>query len=128
MRHQRNRLIELNIGEHQTRSNVLRSMLTNLIKYGRVTTTNKKAKALKAYADHFFARLVGYTTSKAEADAKRESIKYVKSVVFSEEEGKKVMNEILPKYLAGNRNGGYVNAFKLGFRKGDSAEKLMITL
>ena len=48
MRHQRNRLIELNLGEHITRSNFLRSMLTNLIKFGRITTTNKKAKATKA--------------------------------------------------------------------------------
>jgi len=103
-------------------------MLTNLIKYGRVTTTDKKAKALKAYADHFFARLIGYTADKQEADSKRESIKFVKSVVWTEEEGKKVLNELVPNYINSNRKGGYVTAFKLGFRKGDSAEKIMITL
>lgn len=100
MRHQRNRLIELNIGEHQTRSHVLRSMLTNLIRHGRITTTNKKAKAVKAYADNFFARLVGYGNDK---DGLRNAIAYTKSVVFSEAEGKKAMQEIAPKF-AGSKH------------------------
>ena len=125
MRHQRNRLIELNIGEHQTRSNVLRSMLTNLIRYGRITTTNKKAKAVKAYADNFFSRLVWYGT---DTDGKRNAVAFVKSVVFSEEEGKKAIQEIAPKFLGSKHVGGYTQMFKLGFRKGDSAEKIMITI
>ena len=125
MRHQRNRLIELNLGEHITRSNFLRSMLTNLIKFGRITNTKKKAKATKAYADHFFARLAGYGDSQ---DGLRNAIAYTKSVVWTEEDGKKVMNELVPKYRDAKYNGGYTQMFKLGFRKGDSAEKIMITL
>lgn len=125
MRHQRNRLIELNIGEHQTRSNVLRSMLTNLIRYGRITTTNKKAKAVKAYADNFFSRLVWYS---ADADGKRNAVAFVKSVVFSEEEGKKAIQELAPKFIWSKHVWGYTQMFKLGFRKGDSAEKIMITI
>jgi large subunit ribosomal protein L17 len=100
-------------------------MLTNLIKFGRITTTNKKAKAVKAYADHFFARLVGYGTDK---DGTRNAIAYIKSVVWTEEDGKKALLELAPKYAASNHVGGYTQMFKLGFRKGDSAEKIMITL
>jgi len=58
-------------------------MLTNLIRNGRITTTNKKAKAVKAYADNFFARLVGYGS---DTDGRRNAIAYVKSVVFTEAE------------------------------------------
>lgn len=125
MRHQRNRLIELNTGEGITRSNLLRSMLTNLIRYDRITTTNKKAKAVKAFADHFFAKIVGYGT---ESDGKRNAISYIKSIVWTEEEGKKALNILAPRYAWSNHVGGYTQMFKLGFRKGDTAEKVMIKL
>ncbi|MBP6911028.1 hypothetical protein KBC03_05585 [Patescibacteria group bacterium] len=54
MRHKHNKLIELTTGEHQTRSNLLRTMLTNLIRTGEMTTTSKRAKVMKSYADKFF--------------------------------------------------------------------------
>lgn len=125
MRHQRNRLIELNLWEHVTRSNLLRTMLTNLIKNDHLTTTNKKAKALKAFADHFFSRLVNYGT---EPDGVRNAISYIKSVVFTEEEGKKALNILTPRFAESKRTGGFTEMYKTGFRKGDTAEKIMIKL
>lgn len=125
MRHQRNRLIDLNMWEHVTRSNLLRSMLTNLIRNGRITTTNKKAKAVKAYADNFFARLVGYGS---DTDGRRNAIAYVKSVVFTEAEWKKALEEITPRLIESKRVWGFTEMFKLGFRKGDTAEKIMIKI
>lgn len=125
MRHQRNRLIDLNMWEHITRSNLLRSMLTNLIKSGHITTTNKKALAVKAYADNFFSRLVAYGTSE---EGRRNAIAFVKSVVFTEEEGKKALFEITPRLIDSKRTWGYTEMYKIGFRKGDTAEITMIKI
>lgn len=108
-----------------TRHHLLRSMLTSLIKYGRITTTSKKAAAVKAYADNFFSRLVGYANQK---DGTRNAIAYIKSVVYTEDEGKKALNELTPKFVESNIISWFTRSFKLGFRKGDTAEKVMITL
>ena len=57
MRHHYNRFLELNTGV-QKKSNVVRNMLTSLVKHKRVTTTSKKAKVLRYEAEKFFAKLV----------------------------------------------------------------------
>ena len=126
MRHQRNRLIDINNGESMSRSHLLRSMLTSLIKHGRVTTTSKKAKALKAYTDNFFAKLVWYMSDKD--NGTRHAIALIKSVVYSEEDGKRALNERTPRFVESKKIGWYTEMFKLWFRKGDTAEKIMIKL
>lgn len=129
MRHKQNKLIELTTGEHQTRSNLLRTMLTNLIRTGEMTTTSKRAKVMKSYADKFFGRLVGLFDMYAdEKDVRREAIRIVKSTVFSEAEGKKVIEELMPKYKAAGKKFGYVADYKVGHRKGDGAEKVLLRL
>jgi ribosomal protein L17 len=78
----------------------VRQLLTNLIKNGKTTTTPKRAKVLKSEVDTFFARLIKINTKLDEKDARRESIRYIKSLIFGEAEGKKVLNILLPKYKA----------------------------
>lgn len=129
MRHKQNKLIELTTGEHQTRSNLIRTMLTNLIRTGEMTTTSKRAKVMKSEADKFFARLVNlFDLYKDEKDVRREAIRIVKSTIFSEAEGKKVIEELLPKYKASGKKSGYVADYKVGHRKGDGAEKVLLRL
>jgi hypothetical protein len=48
-----------------------------------------------------------------EATANRESIRYVKSLIFTEKEGKKVINELLPKYLTEGKTSGFVMNVKM---------------
>ncbi len=91
-------------------------MLTNLVTSGYITTTPKRAKVLKAYADHFFARLVKLHAERPE-DAARESVRYVKSVIWTEDAGKKVVSELVPAYISQSRTSGYIANYKLGFRK-----------
>jgi ribosomal protein L17 len=93
-------------------------MLTNLVKNGRVVTTPKRAKVLKAEADAFFSKLLNYSTRYDESSAKRECIRYVKAVIFGKEEGKKVIEKMLPKYQESKQK-SFVKDYKLGFRKGD---------
>ena len=129
MRHKHNKLIELTTGEHQTRSNLIRTLLTNLVRTGELTTTSKRAKVLKSEADKFFARLVRLFDLYAdEKDVRREAIRIVKSTIFSDAEGKKVVDELLPKYRAEGKKGGFVADYKLGYRMGDGAEKILVRL
>ena len=127
MQHRKNKLLELNTGA-KSKNVYIRQMLTNLVRNGKVTTTAKRAQVLKAYADSFFARLVANTTSYAEKDALRENIRYVKSEIFSEPEGKKVINDLLPKYIESGKKSGFVTSFRLGYRVGDGAEKILLKL
>ncbi len=129
MRHKDNKLIELRLGEYQTRSNVVRTMLTNFVREGHMTTTSKKAKVLKAEADTFFGNLLKmFDTYKDENDVRREAIRYVKSVICGETEGKKVVNDILPALRKTGKRSGFVAAYKLGHRAGDGAEKILLRL
>jgi ribosomal protein L17 len=116
MRHHSDKLIQLATGQYQTRSNVLRTLLTNLVTSGYIVTTPKRAKVLKAYADHFFGRLIKLHVERPD-DATREAIRYVKSVIWTEDAGKKVTTQLVPEYLGQKRTSGYVANHKLGFRK-----------
>jgi ribosomal protein L17 len=63
-----------------------------------------------------------------EATARREAIRYVKSLIYTEKEGKKVVDELLPKYVGEKKESGYVMNVKLGPRPGDAAEKILVRL
>jgi len=81
MRHQNNKLIQLSTG-NKKRSLFVRTLLTNLVKNGAVTTTPKRAKVLKAEADSFFSNLVRIDSKYEEKDAKRECINMIKSTIY----------------------------------------------
>lgn len=74
--------------------------MTNLIKNGKIVTTEKRAKVLKSEANFFFSRLVRLAKTLEPKDAKRESDRFIKSIIYGEAEGKKVMTDYLPKYTA----------------------------
>jgi ribosomal protein L17 len=128
MRHQKNRLNEIHTGPKK-KSIFIRQLLTNLVRNGKVTTTPKRAKVLKAEADSFFSKLLEIAARYPEPkDVKRESIRYVSSRIFGEEDGKKVINTILPKIIEEGRTTGFVTAHKVGHRVGDASLKTMITI
>ena len=129
MRHKVNKQLDMRLGVYQTRSNVIRTMLTNFVREGHMTTSAKKAKVIKAEADSFFAHLVGlFDLYKDEKDVRREAIRYVKNTLFGEAEGKKVINEILPRLRQENKKSGFISSYKLGYRSGDGAEKILLRL
>jgi len=104
-------------------------MLTNLVRSGKVVTTPKRAKVLKAEADSFFCKLLDISTRYSdESDWKREVIRYVKSTIYGEEEWKKVVSIYLPKYLDSSKKSGFVENYKIWFRKWDAVEKIMVKL
>lgn len=106
----------------------MRMQLSSLLRAGKLTTTPKRAKVLKAYTDEFFSNLLNILSKYEEKDARREAIRYVKSVVYGEAEGKKVIETFLPKYQEEKRKSGFTTEFKLGYRVGDAAQKIMLKL
>lgn len=127
MRHKKNKLLELHTGA-KNRYVFVRQLLTNLIKNGKTTTTPKRAKVLKSEADSFFSTLIKITKKLDEKDAKRECIRYIKSQIFGEAEGKKVLNVLLPKYKESWATSSFVADYKLGFRVGDGVQKILLKL
>ena len=83
---------------------------------------------MKAEADSFFAKLISMTKKYNEKDAKRECIRYIKSQIFGEEDGKKVLNVLLPKYKEAGLTCSFVCNYKVGFRVGDGAPKVLVKL
>ncbi len=127
MRHKKNKLLELHTGAKK-RDVFVRQLLSNLVKNGKTTTTPKRAKVLKSEIDSFFANLVKMNKKLDEKNARRESIRYIKSVIFGEAEGKKVLNVLLPKYIQSWSTSSFVADYKLGFRVGDGVQKILLKL
>ena len=127
MRHKNNKMLELETGAKK-RQIFVRQLLTNLVKNGKTTTTPKRAKVLKSEIDSFFANLVRLNNKLSERDAKRESIRYSKSIIYGEAEGKKVLNVLLPKYIESGSTSSFVADYKLGFRVGDGVQKILLKL
>ncbi len=106
----------------------LRVLLTNLIKNGKITTTKKRSQVIKAEADSFFSKLLEITARfENEKDARRENIRYITSVIYGDE-GKKVIDVLLPKYIQEGRKTGFVASYNLGFRSWDAAPKVLLKL
>lgn len=127
MKHRKNTLLEINTGV-KSKWVYIRQMITNLIRNGKVTTTSKRAAVLKSEADTLIGRLVSNTQKYSEADAKRENIRLIKSVIYSEAEGKKLLNDLLPKFVESGKKSGFICTYKLGYRLGDGAEKILVKL
>lgn len=127
MRHQKNKLLELRTWE-KNKSIFIRQLLTNLVKNGKITTTEKRAEVLKSEANSFFSRLVRLSKTLDPKDAKRECDRYIKSVIYGKPEGQKVMAVYIPRYLAEWAKSTYVSDYKLWFRSGDAAAKILVKL
>jgi large subunit ribosomal protein L17 len=92
-------------------------MATSLIKHGKITTTETKAKRLRPLAE----RLVTFA-KRGDLHARRRVMTMItdKSVVHT------LFTDIAPQVA--DRQGGYTRITKLGFRKGDNAPLALIEL
>ncbi len=112
MRHKNNRVTKLAPGA-QKYSLLMRNLLTSLVTNGKMVTTQKRGKALCAEADSFFARLVRWSTNEDQAAGQRVVIATLKQTLFTEEAGKKVLNELLPAWAAANKVSGFAQCLKM---------------
>jgi large subunit ribosomal protein L17 len=110
------------------------NLVTSLFTYGRIETTEAKAKELRKYAD----ATIGWGVSvhalvaKGEKASKAERAKIVhaqrmaRQTVTTREALAKLFGEIGPHFA--NRKGGYTRILKTRVRKGDAAPMAFVEL
>ncbi len=96
---------------------MLRNMVTSLLEYESVVTTDARAKALRSLADKLIT-----LGKRGDLHARRLALRVIRST----EVAKRLFEEIAPRYS--NREGGYVRVIKKGFRLGDSAAMSLVEL
>lgn len=96
---------------------MLRGMVTYLLENGQVETTLARAKEVRSIADKMIT--LGKKNTLA---ARRMALAYI----TKEDVTKKLFDQIAPKYA--ERNGGYTTIYRLGPRRGDAAEMVIVKL
>ncbi|MDO5302363.1 MAG: 50S ribosomal protein L17 [Clostridia bacterium] len=99
------------------RKAMLRNLVTDLFREGRITTTNMRAKEARKMAEKMIT-----LAKHGDLHARRQVLAYV----YDEAVVTKLFEEIAPKYA--DRNGGYTRILKLGPRRGDCAEEVFLEL
>lgn len=99
------------------RQMMLRNLVTDLLKEGRITTTVTRAKEARRPAEKMIT-----LGKRGDLHARRQVLAYV----LDEDVVKKLFDEIAPKYS--DREGGYTRILKLGPRQGDAAEMVFLEL
>lgn len=94
-----------------------RNLVTDVLRYGRVRTTEPKAKEIRPMVEKMV------TLGKAKhLHARRQAIAFLTDVDIAH----KLFEEIAPRYE--ERPGGYTRIYKLGRRRGDGAAMALIEL
>lgn len=99
------------------RKAMLRNLVTDLLRAGRITTTQMRAKEARREAEKMIT-----LGKRGDLHARRQALGYI----YDEDVVKKLFDEIAPKYE--DRNGGYTRILKLGPRQGDGAEEVFLEL
>ena len=101
---------------------MLRNVVSSLIINGEVKVTSGAVKELKTLAEHLVT-----LAKRGDLHARRLAAQTVRNG-FVDENGvealDKLFSEIGPKFAS--RNGGYTRALKLGARRGDNAEVVLV--
>jgi large subunit ribosomal protein L17 len=100
-------------GSH--RKALFRNMVLSLIRHGRITTTDAKAKELRRFAD----RMVSLG-KQGDLSARRMAFAFMQS----RDAVKKLFDEIAPRFK--DRPGGYTRVVKFERRRGDAAPMSVI--
>lgn len=99
------------------RRSMLRNLVTDLFREGRITTTEMRAKEARREAEKLIT-----LAKRGDLHARRQVLAYI----FDEDVVTKLFDEIAPGYE--ERNGGYTRILKLGPRQGDNAEAVYLEL
>ena len=94
-----------------------RSLVTDLLGYEKITTTEAKAKEVRSLADKMIT-----LGKKGSLHARRQALAFV----LDEKTVEKVFSDLAPRYT--ERSGGYTRIVKLGPRLGDGAPMVRLEL
>ncbi len=99
------------------RKALYRNLVTDLLNYEKITTSEAKAKEIRSLAEQMI------TLGK---EGKLNSRRKALSFILDEKVTEKVFTELAPRYA--ERQGGYTRIIKLGPRLGDGAPMIKIEL
>lgn len=99
------------------RKAMLRNLVTDLLREGRITTTEHRAKEARREAEKMIT-----LGKRGDLHARRQALAYI----YDENVVTKLFDDIAPRYS--ERNGGYTRILKLGPRQGDNAEAVFLEL
>ncbi len=99
------------------RNAMLRNLVSSLFEHSKIETTEARAKEVRKMAEKMIT-----LGKKGDLHAKRQVLAYI----YNETVVKKLFEEIAPKYE--ERNGGYTRILKLGPRRGDGSEMVILEL
>ncbi len=99
------------------RKAMLRGLVTDVIKHGKVNTTLYRAKEARKIVDKMIT-----LGKRGDLHARRQALSYIyeKDVVAL------LFDDVAKEFEA--RNGGYTRIYKLGARRGDGAEMAILEL
>lgn len=96
---------------------MLRNLVTSLLDKGKIVTTVTRAKETKGLAEKMIT-----LAKKGDLHSRRRAMAFV----TDETVVKKLFDNIAPKYM--DREGGYTRIVKIGPRRGDAAEMVILEL
>ncbi len=99
------------------RRSLLRNLTTSLILEERIETTLPKAKALRPQVEKMIT-----LGKRGDLAARRQALAYLMTSAAVD----KLFDTIGPRF--GDRQGGYLRIVRLGWRKGDGADKVFVEL
>ncbi len=105
------------------RQALFRNLVTDLLRHGRIRTTEAKAKAIRADAERIITIAKrGLREESYALHARRLTAARLNDPMVT----KRLFDEIAPTFE--NRPGGYTRIMKLGPRRGDGAEMVILEL
>jgi large subunit ribosomal protein L17 len=96
---------------------MLRNLVTSFLKNGKIETTVTRAKETQSLAEKMIT-----LGKRGDLHARRQVLAYV----TEEQVVTDLFEKIAPKYT--ERNGGYTRIYKMGPRRGDGAEVVILEL
>jgi large subunit ribosomal protein L17 len=115
MRH-RKTVKKLNRNASQRKA-LLRNLVTELLRHGKIRTTMAKAKAMRSLTERMIT-----LGKRGDLHARRQALRVIQSKDVVHE----LFDTIAAKYA--ERQGGYTRIYKLGQRQGDAAPEALIEL
>jgi len=96
---------------------MLRNLVTSFLKYGKIETTEMRAKETRRIAEKMIT-----LAKRGDLHARRQVLAFITEEAVVQN----LFDNVAPKYS--ERNGGYTRMYKVGPRRGDAAEIVILEL
>jgi large subunit ribosomal protein L17 len=105
------------------RKAVFRNLIKQLYTHERIVTTEAKARSIRSDAEKLITKAKrGLAEDGNRVHAQRQVVAYLNDKTIA----KKVFDDLAPRYV--DRPGGYTRMVKLGKRRGDGADMVILEL